>query len=151
MKAQEKQQIIEALRVWINQRPGLDWRDYVSAWDRGEGAKAYRAEARAILADLHDARELLAFVAGHGITAGELREAFSAFSGRLTWDGKKMEYCTGQYWPTEYRKAACAVLARAVWGYFRGCVPEGTERPGDFIRGRARANFSRRVARRWFN
>lgn len=30
-----------------------------------------------------------------------------------------LDYCTGQYWPTEYRAAACAVLASVLWGWFR--------------------------------
>lgn len=35
-----------------------------------------------------------------------------------------LDYCTGQYWPTEYRKAACAVLASAVWSWMRDeCMP----------------------------
>ena len=149
--AAQKEQIIEALRVWINQRPGLEAGNYITPGDWQNGVRAYRQEARGILADLHDARELLAFVAGHGITGAELLDSFSAYCGRLTWDGSRLEYCAGLYWPTEYRRAVCAVLAQAVWGYFRGDVPEGTERPGDYIRGRAKANFSRRVARRWFN
>lgn len=36
-----------------------------------------------------------------------------------------LEYCAGQYWPTEYRAAACAVLASALWSYKRDrCMPE---------------------------
>ena len=48
---------------------------------------------------------------------------FSAFSGRLEWKPYPealpitpwhLTYCAGQYWPTEYRKAAAAVLERYV-------------------------------------
>jgi hypothetical protein len=41
----------------------------------------------------------------------------------LSWDGKRLDYTTGQYWPTEYRRAAAAVLASALWSYWRDCVP----------------------------
>ncbi len=35
-----------------------------------------------------------------------------------------IEYTTGQYMPTEYRKAVCAVLASALWEYTRDkCMP----------------------------
>jgi hypothetical protein len=34
-----------------------------------------------------------------------------------------IDYCTGQYWPTEYRRAVCAVLASALWEYTRNTMP----------------------------
>ena len=52
----------------------------------------------------------------------KLRE--NLYGGRLTWDGDKLDYCTGQYYPVEYRKAICRALASAIWTYFRedcGC------------------------------
>src|SRR4051812_41010862 len=110
--------IVAMLYTWIRQRPGLDFGNY-GDWSN------YRSESRRITRQLRDARELLRAVelAG-GMTAEQLMEGFRAFSGRLSIekraDGKwALDYCTGQYWPTEYRAAACAVLAAALWNYRR--------------------------------
>ena len=68
-----------------------------------------------------------------------------------------LEYCTGQYWPTEYRRAACAVLASAIWDYWREDImpPRGTEfcvpSLGDALRARGKRIFGARIQRRWFN
>src|SRR4030066_1670931 len=110
-----KQQILEALREWINQRPGLEFANY-GEW------KSYRAELRSITRDRADALQLMQAVSWRdSITAENLIEAFPrAYSGRLEikevtprdsqgphW--AQLSYCTGQYWPTEYRKAVAAV------------------------------------------
>ena len=75
-----------------------------------------------------------------------------AFSGRLEItersDGAiKIDYCTGQYFPTEYRKAACAVLAYSLWHYWRDCGYDTYEQ----IQKQARAELGRGIASRWFN
>lgn len=82
-----------------------------------------------------------------------------------------IDYCTGQYFPTEYRRAACAVLSAAIWAWWREhCMPEkaGTIKRGEFafdaymrgkvrmsggdwLRSNARREFSRGVAARWFD
>jgi hypothetical protein len=112
-----KQAIISALASWIKQRPGLEYGNY------GDPV-SYRAELRSITRDLQDARTLLRAVELSGITGEELAQAFDrAYSGRLSWNGARLDYCTGQYWPTEYRRAACAVLASALWGYHRDNMP----------------------------
>jgi hypothetical protein len=111
--ATERAAILTALDAFIRQRPGLDARNY----DRA----SYAAEVRSIGRDLQDARALLRAVELRpSITAATLKEELS---GRLSWDGKRLEYTTGQYWPTEYRRAAAAVLASALWSYWRDCVP----------------------------
>jgi hypothetical protein len=111
----ERKAIMAALDGWIRQRPGLEYANY------GDRA-SYQSECRSIARDGREARLLLRAVTWReSITGLMLREAFRAFSGRLswTWDPAtrrgKLEYCTGQYWPTEYRKAAAAVLASALW------------------------------------
>jgi hypothetical protein len=149
MTMDKKQQIVEALRSWINQRPGLDPRDY------GDGP-GYRSESRRITRQRDDALTLLHSVElADGLTAEALQEAFRAYSGRLVCVAKpahsasqraayetqrarggilerpapdswlvELSYCVGQYWPTEYRAAACAVLASALWDYKRDhCMP----------------------------
>ena len=168
-----KQQILQALRVWINQRPGLEFGNY------GE-LSSYRAELRQIAKDRRDALELLSAVAlRDSITVKDLIEAFPrAYSGRLSINEDKervrFEYCTGQYWPTEYRKAACAVLAAVLWDRKRADMPEPCGKvkrtsgvgafahesehdsieglsPGDWLRRSFRREFGRSIAQRWFD
>lgn len=132
-----KARVMGALRVFAHQRPGLEFGNYGDV-------RAYRSEMRGITKDLHHFRELAAAVDARSITADDL---IRAASNRLTIheDGDKVriEYCTGQYWPTEYRPAACRVLVSALWDYWRAY--------GDDPRAMARHNLSRGVASRWFN
>ena len=140
--------ILRALAAFAATRPGLDPRNYISSWSDTAGRKAYAAEVRSITKDLHHARALLTAVRLSGITEAQLIEAFRAFSGRLSWDGQRLDYCTGQYYPTEYRRAVCAVLASALWDYFRedcGCDT------GDKILAAARRALPRAIVSRWFN
>ena len=133
--------MLRALDAWVRQRPGMDPGNY----DRA----GYRSDSRAITRDLHDYRTLAAAVARSSIDAKALADAFPrAFSGRLTWDGKRLDYCTGQYWPTEYRKAACAGLAQALWTYHAADYAPGA---GAEIRKAFRRMFGRGIASRWFN
>jgi hypothetical protein len=65
-----------------------------------------------------------------------------------------IDYCTGQYFPTEYRKAVCAVLASALWTRHRGGMSNDTidgKTPGDRIRAQFREVFGRAIASRYFN
>lgn len=141
--------ILAALDRWIRQRPGLDFRNYGDV-------RAYRAELRSIARDLRDARTLLTRVKWMDPDSINWSEAFRAYSGRLSWDGSKLDYCTGQYWPTEYRKAACAVLSSIIWDQYRDTAPDpvddnDTVSRGDYIRHSARREFGRSLARRWFD
>lgn len=166
----EREQILAALHRWINQRPGLDPRNYGTDCN---GWSAYRSESRSITRDLHDARQLLAAVSWRtSIGAKALKDALRhSYSGRLTWNGESLDYCTGQYWPTEFRRAVCAVLASALWAYARDNMPEPVTkqygsasdhpmqtvqlydglRAGDWLRRWARRELGARIARRWFN
>ncbi len=126
MNDPRKQALIDALDKFVNQRSGLEFANYGDA-------KSFRSEQRSITKDLHDYRALRAQVESHGTLAADMiLDAQRAFSGRLSFkdisarydDGSiyyvfKIEYCTGQYFPTEYRKAACAVLASALWEWTR--------------------------------
>lgn len=140
-----KEAICDALARWIKQRPGLEYGNY------GDRA-SYTSECRGIARDKREAETLLAAVRWRdGINADALiKAARDAFSGRLTireleWKqyapeecpgkpcstdcdhrqfrGFAVDYCTGQYFPTEYRKAACAVLASALREYARANMP----------------------------
>jgi len=180
-----KQIIIEALRRWIEQRPGLEFANY------GE-IRAYRAEQLNITRDLHHARELLRAVEFRDSITGE--DILRAANGRLTlsierqrececghkWSapvkfgptnnlsgeltswcpkcGKRpaishpqyvrVDYCTGQYFPTEYRPAVSRVLSSVLWAYWRENMAEPD---GDALRRVARRELSRAVAVRYFN
>ena len=164
----KKQQIIAALRAFIGQRPGLEFCNYGDV-------TAYRAEMRAITKDLHHARQLLRDVElRDSITAEMILDAAKgAYSGRLSIieraDGAiGIDYCTGQYWPTEYRRAVCAVLAAALWNWKRAYwMPEPVlmhnsetgetveryqdMRAGDWLRRSFRNEYGRAIASRWFN
>lgn len=146
-----KQQIIDALRRFASQRPGLNSREY------GDAA-GYRQESRGIARDLNQARVLLRAIEWReGVSAAHIIEAArSAFSGRLSIDPETagIGYVTGQYWPTEYRRAVCAVCASALWGYMRdSCMPADNEirSPSPYFRRLFRNEFGRAIAERWFN
>lgn len=109
--------ILNALAAFVAQRPGLEYGNY------GDPS-TYRAELRRITKQRHDAEALIAKVRQTSITAEALLAAFRSFSGRLTphvlnADTVTLDYCTGQYWPTEYRAAVCSVLTTALWDYWR--------------------------------
>lgn len=115
----QRENIIAALSRFTSQRPGLDFANYGDA-------RAYRSESASITRDLNHARELLAAVSWRdGISAADiLAAARSAYSGRISIEetetgGVRIGYCTGQYFPTEYRRAVCAVLASTLWDYWR--------------------------------
>ena len=170
-----KTKLIEALHAWINKRPGLDPRDYIRSWDDKDGRSAYFSEARSITKDLHRARQLLRYVEMRdSITAEKILKASTwAAGGRLEikplndGDGFSIDYCVGQYWPTEYRRAVCLVLASAVWDYLRENMPpaNGKKRivigsqelpdeidtingmtPGDYLRKTARRELGRQLS-----
>lgn len=153
-----KSTTIEALRAFIAQRSGIEYADY------GE-RESFMGDYRPILKHGRHARALLRAVElRDSITADDLIEASGrAYSGRLTIkvrdDGKvAIDYCTGQYFPTEYRNAACAVLASALWTYWSKNIPEkdDSERyagltAGDWLRRQARREFGRSIAATWFS
>ena len=161
-----KAAILETLARFIASRPGLEWANY------GDST-SYRADQRAIARDRRHAETLMAYVGRRpSITADDLmRAARDAYSGRLTItespEGFRIDYCTGQYYPTEYRRATCAVLASAIWDNLRANMPEGIRfrnmetgeqytlhnglRAGDYLRQAARHELGSPIASRFFN
>jgi len=125
---------------FVNQRPGLEYGNYATLSD-------YRSELREITKTRNQAHELIAFVSiSQSIDADRI---LASARHRLTWDKARQEwdYCTGQYFPTEYRRAACSLLSSVVWDWFReDCGCETREK----IQKAAKRNFSRAVAQRWF-
>ena len=150
-----KQAMCNALYKFINQRSGIEFRNYWTGdWNaRSEAREAFMGDYRPILKHGRHARQLLRFVElCDSITAEMLLEASSAYSGRLQFmergDKVGVDYTTGQYFPTEYRNAACAVLARAIWAWFRDKCNYET---GEAIRKAAKREFGRAIASTWFN
>jgi hypothetical protein len=158
-----KSEICALLRAFINQRPGLDFANYGCA-------TSYRSELRGITRQRADALQLLRAVElRDSIEVGELIAAFPrAFAGRLELketNGKThLFYCAGQYFPTEYRAAVCAVLARCLWVWVRtDCMPEGVKdgdseiygpkklSAGGYLRDFFKREFGRGIQSRWFN
>lgn len=145
-----KTAIVSAILHFAERRPGLDPRDYIRDWSDSDGRANYRRESRRITRDLHHTRALAQYVMLHSITADDLIEASRrAYSGRLslkpTAEGYEVDYCTGQYFPTEYRRASACVLANAVWYYFGK-----DHQTADDIRKAARRELGKTLAREFF-
>jgi hypothetical protein len=139
----ERELILSALQKYVRQRPGFEYGNYGDA-------TSYRADVREATKQLQHAERMLSAVGWrNGIDAQALKDAMRrAFSGRLSWDGKTLSYCAGQYFPMEFRAAACAVLASALWEYWRENGP--TDVSGDGIRAFARRELGASIGRRWF-
>lgn len=140
-----KQAMIEALWRFINQRSGIDSRNY------GGSREAFMGDYRPMLKHGAQARLMLRQVElRNSITAEDLLKASRAYSGRLQFQerdgGVEIEYTTGQYFPTEYRRAACAVLSQCLWDYWS---PDC--KTADDIRRQARRELGRGIAQTWFN
>lgn len=145
-----KQAMVNALYAFINQRSGIEFANY-QCGDWKQARECFMGDYRPILKHGRHARQMLRFVElVDSITAEMLLEASRAYSGRLQFvqrgDKVGVDYTTGQYFPTEYRNAACAVLARAVWDWFGH-----TYKTGEEIRKAARREFGRAIASTWFN
>ena len=149
--ATERAAILDCLAAFIAQRSGIDARDYFDNWRDREGVKAWQADRRENYREGREARAMLAFVRDRdGIDAAALKSAFGAFSGRLAWTGEALDYTPGQNAATEYRAAACAVLARAIANYWRANMDDsGPKWPR--VQRLARDHFGRGLASRWFN
>jgi hypothetical protein len=135
-------QLIALLIKFTNQRPGLDPREYAS-WQE------YRRYARGITRDRHDALILLTAVAERPTAIRYLREYLLNSGDRLTLIDNKINYCVGQYFPTEYRPAVSRACASALWKYWRDDVHGGTLEAGD-IRDSARRTFRSKSIRSYF-
>jgi len=155
MTAINKDDIIGALYAFVAKRPMLEPRNYISDYRDVEGRKAYFSESRAITKDRHIAEDLLRAVSRKsGISADDIIEAAKRnFAGRLeiTTNDKGaivIDYCVGQYWPTEYRKAVSSVMRGALWTYWRDqCACDSYEK----IKGAAKREFRNRAVVQSFN
>lgn len=114
-----KQKLLAALVAYARQRPGFDWHNYGDA-------VSYNREVREATRALAIVRTLARACDWRGITAEDLLD--SARGGRVTIVERNglisVDYCAGQYFPTEFRPAIARVLAGALWAYVRErCMP----------------------------
>ena len=130
------QEIKSALRAFVAQRPGFDYRNYNTA-------SAYRADQREAAQQKADALALInAFPdeAARGFLEKHL-------DGRLRLDGGQLEYTAGQYYCTEYRAAVCRAVSDALralsWAQSQERLAETRKRMARIV-GRGCAN-------RWFS
>jgi len=145
----QNQTTIEKLVKFVNQRPGLDFCNYGDV-------SAYRSESREITKDRQDFFELFALASRRVDNLEQkLTEYLTNTSGRLliNKDGN-LEYCAGQYFPTEYRPAVNQVLKTLIWNSYRDEKDgEGNDvyQDGHEIRKAIRRNLSRRVNKNYFS
>lgn len=118
---QAKHDILEAIKSFVNQRPGFDLRNYDSMAN-------YRGDQRPVQKQREIALDLIRWIDWHdeSITAEMLLDAAKHnFSGRLSiaYDPEtrkcEINYCTGQYFPTEFRLAVVRVLTGLIWDWLR--------------------------------
>lgn len=128
---------ISQLVAFAAQNSGIEPRNYFDPYDLKigrretyrEGVRAFKSEQRSISEAWRRFKEALCIAAAENVTDTEvMAEAPHAFSGRLEWKPRQhtpasasanggegaWHYCTGQYFPTEYRQAAIVVLEAAI-------------------------------------
>lgn len=133
---------LELLCKFVNQRPGLDFNDYGDI-------KIYRNEMREITKDMHDFYDLLNLARWKVENLSDkIAEYLKNTDGRLSLEGEKLQYITGQYYPTEYRPAASRVLVNIIWREF---MKDDKLKTGHDIRKEVCKYVSRRTAKYYFN
>ena len=131
----------DLLCKFVDQRPGMEPANYGSWRD-------YRRESAEVTRDRSDFYQLFTFALrklGPEALDEAIKNNFRTTSGRLFMNNAgELEYHTGQYFPTEYRPAACRVLVSVLWNHTRETHPELTT--GHDLRAYFRRHFSRRVS-----
>jgi hypothetical protein len=121
-------QTLRLLAAYAAKNPGLDFRDYCRDWQDKDGRAAYFSEARSITKDLDRVRKAILSAYYAGVTDDDLVECSQGE--RLTIErtagGFDLDYCVGQYWPTEYRGAVARLLNRAAYKAARRNLAEVT-------------------------
>lgn len=133
---------LDALRAFVSRRSGIDWRNY---GDR----QSFMSDYRRILRDGREARVMLRYLELAARNAAEAGRPMLLPQGvnRMAWDGTAWDFTGCQYYPTEYRAAACRWLAAAIEAHWD--VPHGPGRRDAILRS-ARNAFGRGIAERWF-
>ena len=139
---------ISLLCKFVDSRPCLDFNNYGHV-------KIYRTESREITNDRKDFYELLNVARWEVENLNDkIGQYLTSSSDRLTFENNKLQYITGQYYPTEYRPAACRVVKSILWREFMNAkTSEGANKyeTGHDIRKAIKKHLSRRVSRLYFN
>ena len=116
MRGRDVPESIYALAEYAARNPGLEFGNYGNI-------SAYRSEARRISRQLQHVARSIESACLCNVNNADIEEASRlAYSGRLSIEWARddqsaryrIDYCTGQYWPTEYRAAVAAVLDQAI-------------------------------------
>lgn len=148
--------IIDALRAFVKQAPGINPADYAGF------SKGYHRDRRMATNDRVDALRMLDFIEGrvrnHGDFPADIlfRSARSAYSGRLNIErvtrngetGIQVYYTPGQMGALEFREAVAAVVANAIRTYWHEVEGHRFDYRGAYTH--ARNLFGRRIARNFF-
>lgn len=111
----ESHPALVALIDYVAQAPGIESGNYGNWHD-------YRKEANHVSRQWRKIHELIHIASYLRITDAEvIEESQYAYSGRYQWDGKQWDYCTGQYFPTEYRSAVISILNNLIHKEERKC------------------------------
>lgn len=104
----DKNTICAKLRAFAKRNPNMHAANYAD-W------RSYKAEARRVTRDLAAALDLIDRVEREERATATMMLA--NLDRRLTWDAGRgdVEYCAGQYFATEYRKAVQQVCAMTLW------------------------------------
>lgn len=145
----DKPTIINIIRKFIAQRSGIDWRNYVSGGSDTAGREALRSDYSRILRHGRDARALLGAVERSSITAETITERLNT-GGRLSLVGNRLDYTTGQYFPTEYRAAVCNLLSSLLIDHYGHNDATDERKPLARARDWASRNVGRGIEKRWF-
>ena len=140
-----KQQILSALSAFVATRPNLEQGNYAS---RADYQRDYRQHC---LNPKNDYLDLEASISWRdSLTAFDLLQSIRETSRvEILRDGT-IEYTPGQYYPAEYRHAACNVLAGALWDYWATDTPIGMT-PRQYVVQQANIEFRPRIVRNYFN
>ena len=116
---------ISLLSDFVAQRPGFDLCNYGTLKDYRHDYYRTLKYKRAFESLLIQAQRMFYFEDLNKALGDRLKNN----SGRLTYniDRAGLEYCTGQYFPVEYRPAAFGALFYTVWDLTRNLLQEGKE------------------------
>jgi hypothetical protein len=114
-------EVLVQLRDFITQKPGLVAEDYNTPRD-------YHRAVAEVTKDRTAALQLWQYLAHQAADLGPewlIEAAHQVYEGRLAWDEalQDWDYTEGQYFPAEYRRAAIAVMARALRLYWLAATP----------------------------
>ena len=135
------ERILGALLELARSRPGFEPGNYGSWAD-------YRSESRAVTRDLHDCVTLASVARSYPEAIIERAELSSSDRLTIREDGETVtvDYCAGQYYPVEYRRAIARFLSGVLWRAWHEEGADTLERKQE----RARIFLGRRIAARWF-